>query len=100
MINTHTRLRRAFIHAHVQPLLSSSTTTTTRTLQFSTYTSSDMKKKNERENERHHYVHRFPLSPSFPLVFCRRHGLTSGNDEYGWEISRYAHHHHRIEEKT
>jgi len=27
------------------------------------------------------------------LVFCRRHGLTSGNDEYGWEISRYAHHH-------
>ena len=28
------------------------------------------------------------------LVFRRRHGLTSGNDEYGWEISRYAHHHH------
>lgn len=27
------------------------------------------------------------------LLFRRRHGLTSGNDdEYGWEISRYAHH--------
>jgi hypothetical protein len=32
------------------------------------------------------------------LVFRRRHGLTSGNDEYGWEISRYAHH-HRIERR-
>jgi hypothetical protein len=33
------------------------------------------------------------------LVFRRRHGLTSGNDEYGWEISRYAHH-QRIERKS
>jgi len=32
------------------------------------------------------------------LVFRRRHGLTSGNDECGWEISRYAHH-HRIDRK-
>lgn len=94
----HNRIRRSkfnqahkqwLTHTHTYSLLFIQCTTITTTLQFSTYTSSAMKKKKGRRKMRDIIMCIVFLS----LVFRRRHGLTSGNDEYGWEISRYAHHH-------